>query len=460
MVQENWFFINFVADHLSVEDSVKKLSKVDSKNIMFESPEDIPSWENIIVLSWILSQNYPVGQKSRNWYKILQTGVDYSDYKHNNIVLLMHDDSFGGVGRTKAIYLDKQGNSNIIMYVDLNTIKDENIKYQIRNWYMKWVSTGHNLIESKFEDVEDNGKLLTFDEAMDKYGELEVWYAYFGRSDKLIYTVTKALMIENSVVTIGSNEKAVLTHDTIGNFAIKDAFSEKNIKNLLFNDWAKMQKNELIELIENSVLNKKEQSKFISMLDNLEEWDEKIEEIAEEVEKEINTEENQEETEEGVEKEEVESEEENEEKEWEETEVEDEEGVEIKNDVEESEDKEVEDEEDGEDVEEWEEVEDVDWSEAWFLEDKKELFNSVERHTNDIVSLKNELKNLKDLVDSIEKQNKELIDVVDKLAQLSIKNSQNLSNIVTVGVSEVAVDRKNLSCGLNGLKNLLAKEIK
>jgi len=45
----------------------------------------------------------------------------------------MHDDSFGGVGRTKAIYLDKQGNSNIIMYVDLNTIKDENIKYQIRN---------------------------------------------------------------------------------------------------------------------------------------------------------------------------------------------------------------------------------------------------------------------------------------------------------------------------------------
>ena len=122
---------------------------------------------------------------------------------------------------------------------------------------MKWVSTGHSLLESMFEDVEDEGNLLTFEDAEDKYGYYEVLMSYFGSSDKLIYTVTKALMIENSVVTIGSNEKAILTHDTIGNFAIKDLMNSDRLKSNLLNDKDDMKKIWFNKTNEDSVLTKK-----------------------------------------------------------------------------------------------------------------------------------------------------------------------------------------------------------
>jgi len=115
-----------------------------------------------------------------------------------------------------------------------------------------------------FEDVEDEGNLLTFEDAEDKYGYYEVLMSYFGSSDKLIYTVTKALMIENSVVTIGSNEKAILTHDTIGNFAIKDLMNSDRLKSNLLNDKDDMKKSDLIKLIEDSVLTKKEQKNLLT----------------------------------------------------------------------------------------------------------------------------------------------------------------------------------------------------
>jgi hypothetical protein len=57
---------------LTYTDAVKKAKSVKPENVMFDSKEEIPEGENIVVLSGILSQNYPVGKKSRNGYKIDQ----------------------------------------------------------------------------------------------------------------------------------------------------------------------------------------------------------------------------------------------------------------------------------------------------------------------------------------------------------------------------------------------------
>lgn len=493
-VNENGFYINFVADHLTYTDAVKKAKSVKPENVMFDSKEEIPEGENIVVLSGILSQNYPVGKKSRNGYKIDQKGVDYSDYKYNNIVLLQHNDELGWIGRARMIYLDNKGNSNIIMYVDLNTIADENTRYQIKEWYIKWVSTWHALLESKFEDVEDGWKLLDANQAADKYGFDEVWYAYFGMSDKLIYVVTKASMIENSVVTIWSNEKAILSHDTIGNCALKNALNSDMLKYLLSNK-DNMQKDKLVELIENSTLTKKEQAEAIQLVNSIEEEapvEEKEEEVVEEtpVEESKETEEapteetpveeapveendtEAEVTEEVKPEEEVKEEPVEEETPAEEPEAPAEEVVEETNDaettneepeapVEEATAEETVEEpkEEPETVEDNEKVEEEVVEEETPAEEPKES-ESDEKLTNEIESLKNELSELRELVNSLVKDKNEIAEVVKELWDLSLRNSKNLSNIVSLWVSEVNAWLKKETDWFSKLRNALKNSLR
>lgn len=457
-VNENGFYINFVADHLTYTDAVKKAKSVKPENVMFDSKEEIPEGENIVVLSGLLSQNYPVGKKSRNGYKIDQRGVDYSDYKYNNIVLLQHNDELGWIWRARMIYLDNKWNSNIIMYVDLNTIADENTRYQIKEWYIKWVSTWHALLESKFEDIEDWWKLLEANEAADKYGFDEVWYAYFGMSDKLIYVVTKASMIENSVVTIWSNEKAILSHDTIGNCALKNALNSDMLKYLLSNK-DNMKKDKLVELIENSTLTKKEQAEAIQLVNSIEEEApvEEKEEVVEETPVEESTEEapveendtEAEVTEEVKPEEEVKEEPVEGETPAEEPETPAEEVVEETNDVESTneepeasveeapaEETVEEPKEEPETVEDNEKVEEEVVEEETPAEEPKES-ESDEKLANEIEALKNELSELSELVNSLVKDKDEIAEVVKELWDLSLRNSKNLSNIVSLWVSEV-----------------------
>lgn len=489
-VNENGFYINFVADHLTYTDAVKKAKSVKPENVMFDSKEEIPEGENIIVLSGLLSQNYPVGKKSRNGYKIDQRGVDYSDYKYNNIVLLQHNDELGWIGRARMIYLDNKGNSNIIMYVDLNTIADENTRYQIKEWYIKWVSTWHALLESKFEDVEDGWKLLDANEAADKYGFDEVWYAYFGMSDKLIYVVTKASMIENSVVTIWSNEKAILSHDTIGNCALKNALNSDMLKYLLSNK-DNMKKDKLVELIENSTLTKKEQADAIQLVNSIEEEApvEEKEEVVEETPveetepetteeapvEEAPVEENDTEaevTEEVKPEEEVKEEPVEEETPAEEPEAPAEEVTEETNDVEATneepeapveeapaEETVEEPKEEPETVEDNEKVEEEVVEEEAPAEEPKES-ESDEKLTNEIESLKNELSELRELVNSLVKDKDEIAEVVKELWDLSLRNSKNLSNIVSLWVSEVNAWLKKETDWFSKLRNALKNSLR
>jgi hypothetical protein len=73
-------------------------------------------------------------------------------------------------------------------------------------------------ISDAFEDQLDDYKMLTFDEAKEKYGDWQVWLSFWGMSEKLIYVVTEAELIENSQVTIGSNGKAISSQNNFQDY--------------------------------------------------------------------------------------------------------------------------------------------------------------------------------------------------------------------------------------------------
>lgn len=77
----------------------------------------------------------------------------------------------------------------------------------------------------------DTGNKLTKAEAEEKYGWENVLYALYGlANDFITLIITKAQMIENSMVTIGSNEKALAVQNSIGKSFTKIAEEYKNSK--------------------------------------------------------------------------------------------------------------------------------------------------------------------------------------------------------------------------------------
>jgi hypothetical protein len=65
------------------------------------------------------------------------------------------------------------------------------------------------------------------------------------------------------------------------------------------------------------------------------------------------------------------------------------------------------------------------------------------------------LSGLKELVDSLVKDKNEMVEVIKELWDLSLKNSKNLSNIVSLWVSEVNAWLKRETDGLSKLRNAL-----
>lgn len=77
----------------------------------------------------------------------------------------------------------------------------------------------------------DTGERLTEDEAVEKYGDWNVFTALIGWSTEFItLVITKAKLMENSMVTIGSNAKAIASQNTIGDTFtdIAEAFKMKH----------------------------------------------------------------------------------------------------------------------------------------------------------------------------------------------------------------------------------------
>jgi len=102
-----------------------------------------------------------------------------------------------------------------MFFVDLDTLEERNA-VQVKRGYVTAISTGAIAREYMFED-NDTGERYTEEEAEEKFGWENVWEACMGMGEVLTLIVTKAEMIENSLVTIGSNQNAIAMQNGIGN---------------------------------------------------------------------------------------------------------------------------------------------------------------------------------------------------------------------------------------------------
>ncbi len=177
--------------------------------VLFKNEQESPTGDNIVYFTGILSQNYPKWQKSRNGYKYKQDGWIFDNYKDLPIILWQHSDNYGWIWFMSKIWANDNKDICGLFWVDLDTLDPRNAK-QVQKGMVRWISTGAISLESWFEVAED-WSILTKEEVVETYGYDELWKAYMGESDKLTYIVTKQEMVENSLVSIGSNAKALAT---------------------------------------------------------------------------------------------------------------------------------------------------------------------------------------------------------------------------------------------------------
>lgn len=228
-ITENRFDLPMTCDKLdkSAIDSILSM-KIDASKVK-KTWKTIPTSENVIVFKGIVSQNYAAWEASRNAYKYDQTGWIFDSYSLNPVILWQHDQYYGAIGHAVQFWLDEEKNLNWLFYVDLDTLEPRHAK-QIKNGYVSGISTWAITVEYMFEE-NDTGNRLTRDEAEEKYGwENVFWSLWWCANDFITLVITKAQMIENSMVTIGSNEKALAVQNSISNSFSKIAEEYKNSK--------------------------------------------------------------------------------------------------------------------------------------------------------------------------------------------------------------------------------------
>jgi len=220
-INQNWFFVNFNA---------KKIDKNDldlTETNWAKRMAKLPKWDSILVFEGIASQNYAKWDKNRNGYKIDPNGWDTKNYKNNPIMLLQHNHEYWGIGHSVKLSIDSEWNLVNMFYVDLNTL-DEKTRYQVENWFITAVSTSHITLEDMIEDNK-TGKRMTREEAHEEW--VDLWGVMFWYNEEYTLVVTKAEMIENSLVTIGSNAEAIVTHNSVWNY-----FTNKYMSNMTITD--------------------------------------------------------------------------------------------------------------------------------------------------------------------------------------------------------------------------------
>lgn len=230
-VNTNGFFFHIQCDKINT-DEVKNIlenAKTSSSNMTLTGKE-VPVGESITVFKGVASQNYAKGEKSRNGYKYDQNGWDFTSYMHNPIVLWQHDSIYGGIGHAVSFWNDGQGNLNVLFYVDTDTLEERNA-VQVKRGYVTAISTGAMTKEYMFED-NATGERLSETDAEEKFGWENIWLSFMGISEFLTLVVTKAEMVENSLVTIGSNEQAIAVQNGIGNHfkAVADTYKANKLK--------------------------------------------------------------------------------------------------------------------------------------------------------------------------------------------------------------------------------------
>lgn len=218
-------YINLEINNIDENEIVKN-------KILFKN-KDVPEWDNIKIFNWIFSENYWKWKKSRNWYKYDQNWWDLKNYSKVPLILWQHDESYWWIWKAIEIYLDEKNNLWGKFYIDLELLDDRNRK-QVERWMVNMLSTWAITLDWWFEENK-NWKRYTEEEAIEKFWFEEVWKSLWGAKDAILtYIVTKAELVENSLVTIWSNAWAIATSLN----SINDEMQERanNLKSLYFNN--------------------------------------------------------------------------------------------------------------------------------------------------------------------------------------------------------------------------------
>lgn len=233
-------------------DRLKKLEG-EKKTTLFKNSNKIPDGDNIMIFEGIMSQNFKKGEVSRNRYKYKQDWWVVDNYARLPIILWQHDDSYGGIGFAQELFIDTKWNLAGVFYVDLDMLEDRHRK-QVEKGFVTAISTGAVTLEDGYEEKE-TGKILSFKEADEKYWFEEIVNTLFGAMNTaLSYIVTKAELVENSLVTIGSNygaiARSVNTIDDEMKRKAEDLQKQMNSQNwdtLLTNDLSMSEKDNVLE---------------------------------------------------------------------------------------------------------------------------------------------------------------------------------------------------------------------
>lgn len=289
-INQNGFFFHLDCNILK-DKAVEKLMS-DTSLDMIKTGVEIPTNDDVIIYKGIASQNYEVWKKSRNWYKYLQKWWNFADYIKNALILFQHNTE-APIWRAISFWYDKNKNLNIMFFVYKDAL-DWVDRVRVEKWLITAISTWAQTDEYKFEDTK-TWELIEEEEVIKTYWFNELMDAFMWASKKLIFTITKATMIENSLVTIWSNEEAMAIQNWIGQFAINKAEELKLTYNNMKKNNIALEEQEVIEepIIENEDTENKEVEEEV--IENEEKTDEievilenpiedKEEEIKEEIE--------------------------------------------------------------------------------------------------------------------------------------------------------------------------------
>lgn len=199
-INENGFFLQ--SDAVTAVDKQEAEALTDA----FRTRVKLPSGNNVQVYRGKLSQNFPKGEKSRNGYKYDHTGVMLDSYKDKPIVLLQHDSEMP-IGYVLNIAVTPDDGIDITYFVDFSTQAAKKYEHEIKSGYIGMLSTGaisHDWL------IEDNktGERLSPQEARAR--GWDIW-----DEDNYTRVVTKWELVESSVVTIGSNPKALTAQNSL-----------------------------------------------------------------------------------------------------------------------------------------------------------------------------------------------------------------------------------------------------
>lgn len=228
-------YINLQIDSFNDKQEIKK------NKVLFKNRGPIPDGDNIKIFTGIFSENYSKWKKSRNGYKYDQEGWDLKNYMKSPIILWQHNETYGWIGKALELYLDENNNLWGKFYVDLDLLDDRNRK-QVERWMVTMLSTGAITLDWAFEENK-TGKRYSENDAIEKFWISEVLNALNNiKNSILTYVVTKAELVENSLVTIWSNAWALAKSlNSIDDEMLEKA---KKLESLYFNNTT-MKKNEL-----------------------------------------------------------------------------------------------------------------------------------------------------------------------------------------------------------------------